>query len=212
MKVYDFEQGSEEWLQIRLGKPTASEFDKIITGTGSKSTQASDYINKLLAELLTKKPVNTFQKTEAMERGNELEQEAADYYEMLNNIDLVKIGFCVDDAEQYGCSPDRLVGEDGLLEIKCPLAHTHVKYLLSGKMDTGYIPQVQGQLMITGRAWCDFMSYHPDMPPLIVRVARDEEYILNLKGELSGLLSKLNERKSNLISKGFLDEANQAHS
>ncbi len=206
MKVYDFEQGSEEWLQIRLGKPTASEFDKIITGTGKASTQVNGYINKLLAEVIMGKPAESF-KSEAMERGSQLEQEAADYYEMLNDAVLHKVGFCTDDAGLFGCSPDRLVGDDGLLEIKCPLPHTHVSYLLSGKMDTGYKPQVQGQLMITGRAWCDFMSYHPDMPPLIVRVDRDEDYIESLKNELLDVIKQIQVGKNKLISEGVLDAA-----
>ena len=208
MKVYNYEQGSDDWFKVRLGIPTASEFDKILTGTGKSSTQVNAYINKLLAEVITGKPVNTFQKTEAMERGNELEQEAADYYSMLRDVDLQTIGFCTDDAGLYGCSPDRLVGDEGLLEIKCPLAHTHVEYLLSGKMDTGYIPQVQGQLLVTGRKWCDFMSYHPDMPPLIVRVERDEQYISDLQQELNSVAKKIADKKAELISKGFLDEAN----
>jgi len=208
MKTYDYEQGSDEWHKVRLGIPTASEFDKILTGTGKPSTQANAYINKLLAEVITGKPVSTFQKTDAMERGNELEQEAADYYSMLNDVELEKTGFCTDDAGLYGCSPDRLIGEEGLLEIKCPLAHTHVEYLLSGKMDTGYIPQVQGQLLVTGRKWCDFMSYHPDMPPMIVRIERNEQYISSLQQELIDVARKIADRKAALIDKGILDEAN----
>lgn len=208
MLTHEIEQGTPEWEQVRLGVFTASEFDKVLTGGGKPSTQVNAYINKLLAEIITGKPIASFQKTEAMERGNELEQEAADYYALLEDAPLSKVGFCTDDKSIYGCSPDRLVGDSGLLEIKCPLAHTHVENLLCGKMDIGYKPQVQGQLLVTGRAWCDFMSYHPDMPPLIVRIERDEEYITNLHNALVAAYYELNKRKAELISKGIIDEKN----
>jgi len=84
------------------------------------------------------------------------------------------------DNVEAGASPDGLIGEDGLLEIKCPLAHTHVGYLREGVLPPKYIPQVQGQLWVTGRQWCDFVSYHPELKIMIVRVERDDSYIFTL--------------------------------
>ncbi len=204
MKTFDVEQGSEEWFAARVGIPTASKFDKILTPTGKASTQADGYAAELLAEIITGKPVQTFEKTPWMERGNELEAEAALYYELQNDIEVKAVGFCTDDLGLYGCSPDRLVGEDGLLEIKCPAPHTHVQYLLSGKVDNGYMPQIQGQLLVTGRKWCDWMSYNPEMPALVIRVERNEEYIANLKKELEGFAAKLAANKQALKDKGYL--------
>lgn len=205
MLTYDVEQGSDEWFEARLGIPTASEFDKIITAGGKVSTQAEAYAARLLAEILTGKPVQTFEKTPWMERGAELEEEAAQYYELQNELDLVKVGFCTDDNKLYGCSPDRLVGEEGLLEIKCPAPHTHVQYLLNGTIDKGYWPQIQGQLLVTGRQWCDWMSYNPEMPAVIIRMQRDEEFIGALKAALVLFRSKLDVDRALLISRGYLN-------
>jgi putative phage-type endonuclease len=175
--THNVEQGTFEWLAVRLGIPTASDFDKIITSTGKASTQTTAYAHKLLAEILTGKPVETFEKTEWMERGVLLESSAVQFYEVKNDVETVKVGFVTDDKRTMGCSPDRLVGDDGLLEIKCPAPHTHVGYMLAGKVDRKYWPQLQGQLLVSGRKWVDWMSYHPEMQPVIVRVERDEEFI-----------------------------------
>lgn len=204
MIIHDVEQGSPEWLAARLGIPTASEVDKIITSTGGVSTQAAAYSARLLAEIITGKPVQTFEKTPYMDRGNELEQEAADYYSFQNDIDLIKVGFCTNDEKTFGCSPDRLIGDDGLLEIKCPAPHTHVQYLLKGEVDRGYYPQIQGQLLVTGRKWCDWLSYNPDMPSLIIRVERDTQYIMSMVAALNKFTKNLNEQKETLKQKGYI--------
>lgn len=205
MIQHDVEQGSEEWLQLRLAKPTASEFDKILSPGGKVSTQTQAYCNRLLAEMIIGKPVQTFEKTPWMERGNELEAEAVMFYEQLNDVETVKIGFCTDDENKYGASPDRLIGEDGLLEIKVPAPHTHVAYLLSGQIDKGYWPQIQGQLLVTGRKWCDWLSYHPEMTSIVIRVPRDETFIGTLRSELAKFDQMLSEGKQRLIDKGYLD-------
>lgn len=204
MKIIDVVQGTDEWIQARLAIPTASEFDKIITPTGKISTQAEAYMNKLLSEVITGKPALTFEKTPWMERGNELEAEAAQFYELQNDLDSVKVGFCMNDEGTIGASPDRLIGADGLLEIKCPAPQTHVGYLLSGKIDRGYWPQVQGQLYITGRKWCDWMSYNPEMPPVIIRVERDESFISLMNAALQDFVIKMNIAKQTLIEKGYI--------
>lgn len=190
MQIHNVEQGSDEWKQLRSGRPTASCFDKIVTASGADSTQAEAYENQLVAELLVGHPVEVFQGNAHTERGNELEQDAADFYSMSRNIDLENVGFVVNDMGA-GCSPDRLIGDDGLLEIKCPAAHTHVKYLLGQGVDKAYMPQLQGQMWVTGRKWVDIISYHPEMKPVIIRVQRDEAYINALQRGVSRVIANV---------------------
>jgi hypothetical protein len=204
MIIHDVEQGTPEWFAARLGIPTASEFSKIYTPTGKVSTQAKGYMNKLLAEIITGEPVQTFEKTPWMERGNELEQEAADFYEFLKDTEVSKIGFCTNDAREYGCSPDRLIGETGGLEIKVVAPHTMASYLLSSEIDMDYWPQVQGNMLVTGRDWWDWMAYCPKMPPLIIRVGRADEYIAGLTERLKTFNYDLFMAKDALRSKGYL--------
>lgn len=205
MIKYDVEQGSPEWLAARLGIPTASEFSKILTPTGKVSTQAKGYANKLLAEILTGAPVQTFEKTPWMERGNELEQEAADYYSLINGVELEKVGFCTNDARTYGCSPDRLIGEDGGLEIKVVAPHTMIEYLLTGKLDMDYYPQIQGCMLVTGRKWWDWIAYCPNMPELVIKVERNDEYISALDTSLKDFNTKLQIDRQILVNRGYLN-------
>jgi putative phage-type endonuclease len=179
MRVINLEQGSQEWLQSRLGKPTASNFGKLITPTGKPSTSAEGYINELIAQRITGE-LPEFYTNEAMARGNELEPAAKAMYEFMHGVEVVEVGLCLHDEFECGASPDGLVGDDGGIEIKCPLPHTHVSYLRAGDVPGKYVPQIQGCLWITGREWWDFMSYHPAMEDLIVRVYRDEAYIKKL--------------------------------
>jgi hypothetical protein len=179
MRVSNLEQGSPEWLQSRLGKPTASNFGKLITPTGKPSTSAEGYINELIAQRITGE-LPEFYTNEAMARGNELEPAAKAMYEFTTGFDVVEVGLCLHDELECGASPDGLVGDEGGIELKCPLPHTHVSYLRDGNMPEKYVPQTQGCLWITGREWWDFMSYHPAMEDLIVRVYRDEAYIKKL--------------------------------
>ena len=188
MRIITAEQRSPEWFAARLGVPSASQFGKIVTPTGKRSTQADGYINKLVAEILTGKS-DQQEPNEAMARGTELEPEARAYYELIGGT-VEEVGFCLHD-DGFGCSPDGLVGDTGLLEIKCPLAHTHVEYLREGVLPGLYVPQVQGQLLVTGREWCDFLSYHPDMKPLLIRVERDEKFIQTLHDALLEIVSEI---------------------
>jgi len=184
MRVLSCEQGSDEWLRARLGVPSASMFAKIVTTKGAWSTQADSYINQLIAEDLTGEPTPFYQ-NEHMARGTELEPEARSAYEFMHDVVVEQVGFCLHDTLRAGCSPDGLIGEKGGLEIKAPAAATHVSYLRDGKLPSKYYQQVMGCLWITGREWWDFMSYHPDMKPLIVRVERDEEYIAALEQHIA---------------------------
>jgi hypothetical protein len=190
MRLVECEQGSEEWLKARLGVPSASNFSKLITMKGTLSTQAKAYVDALVAETITGE--STYVKvTDAMQRGTELEPYAREryFYETGNSVE--EVGFCLHDDYQAGASPDGLIGEDGGLEIKCPLGGTMVSYLRVGRLPSKYWQQVQGCLHITGRKWWDFMAYHPDMKPLIVRVERDEAFIAALNALLIDVVKEI---------------------
>lgn len=180
MRIINCEQGSPEWLQARLGVPSASSYSKLITTTGKASAQAEAYINQLVAERITGEP-SFFQVTDPMQRGMDLEPEARVRYEMETGNLVEQVGFLMHDTLEAGASPDGLVGESGGLEIKCPMPATHIEYLRDGRLPSKYIQQVQGCLWISGRDWWDFMSYHPKMTPLIIRVYRDEVFIKALE-------------------------------
>lgn len=180
MRIISTEQGTPEWFAARLGVPSASMFSKLVTTKGTWSTQADSYINQLVAEQLTGEREEIYQ-SHHMIRGVELEPEARDLYCLMNDVEVQEVGFCLHDTLNAGCSPDGLVGEDGGLEIKCPAPATHVEYLRGGVLPSRYKQQVMGCLWVTQREWWDFVSYHPTMKPLIVRVERDEEYIAALE-------------------------------
>ena len=173
MITLDVEQCSDEWLAARAGIPTASCFDKIITSTGKKSTQAKTYMMKLIAEHFTKEKTSVEQ-NDWMLRGIELEEEARDYYKLITDRDVSEVGLIYkDDDKLVSCSPDGLTGDRGL-EIKCPAPHTHVSYLLDGKLPTSYVMQVQGSMWVSGLDKWDFLSYHPDFPHLLITVEKDD--------------------------------------
>lgn len=203
MIVHNVTQGSDEWMALRCTIPTASEFGKIITpAKGDLSSQATAYRHLLLACWLKGGPVDEFL-SYWMERGTEMEPEARDAYGLQTGNDVEQVGFITRDDGMVGCSPDGLVGEPGCVEFKCPAPHTHVGYLLKGTLPTQYKPQVQGQLLIAERDWCDFMSYHPDMPPVRIRVNRDEAYIGKLETAMDKFVTQLLEGREQLRQKGM---------
>jgi len=164
----------------------------VVTSAGKPSAQADKYINELIAQRLTGQLPELF-KSDAMERGNELEPQARAYYEFMTGNDVNEVGLILNDVGA-GCSPDGLIGDDGGLEIKCPLGTTHVGYLRAGKLPTTYVQQVQGCMYITGRKWWDFVSFHPDMESMIVRVERDEKFIKSLDEELKKMIDEINKQ------------------
>lgn len=186
MIVHNVEQGSEEWLALRAGIPTASEFTSILTPKRrSISSEMPKYAARLAAEIVLGYPLDhDLSRNEDVQRGIYLEDNAALSYEFETGETLTKVGFITDDEGRYGASPDRLVGEDGLLEIKCPRPEKHASYVLNGFGDA-YFVQVQGQLLVTGRQWCDRYSYCPGLRPYRERTERDEDCIKALKKALS---------------------------
>ena len=188
MIILDHEQGSDEWFAARLGRPSASMFNKLITSTGKPSTSASKYIDELVDERLNgvRAPVYV---NEHMERGTRLEPEAREYYEFLTDQKVTEYGFILDDSEEFGCSPDGLIKDndgifEGGLEVKCPA--NMVGYHRDNKsFVTKYKQQVMGCMMITGAKWWDLMAYSDKKPHhLIIRVERDDEYIEKLAAEI----------------------------
>jgi putative phage-type endonuclease len=177
-------QGSPEWLACRVGLPTASNFDKLVTTKGEQSKQRQKYLYTLAGERLIGKKEETYQNG-AMQRGIEMEVEARSFYEMNKNVDVVQVGICYPDKKKlYGASPDGLVGDDGILEVKCPILSTMVGYMIDGKLGVDYLQQVQGQMLVTGRKWVDLLAYYPGITPIIERIERDEPFIKALKAEL----------------------------
>lgn len=203
MKIHDVPQGSTAWLKLRLGIPTASSFDRIVTPGGKPSTSQDGYLRELLAEVIMGRPVEMIQ-TSWMERGTDLEAEAVRYYEFERDVETVPVGFITTDDGSYGASPDRLVGEKALLEIKCPKAETHVGYLLFDDVQKKYFPQLQGQLLVTGREYVDIVSYHPDMPTAVSRVTRDDKYIETLERELIAFTGRLQAKVDIVRERGWL--------
>jgi hypothetical protein len=180
---HDVAQYSEEHDRLRLGIPTSSNFHKIITPQGKPSKQWREYACVLIAERILHTKLE-FYNSPAMERGLIVEAEAADWYEFDRDVSAERVGFITDDMHTMGCSPDRLVGDDGLLEIKAPLPHTQVEYWISGEISERFRPQLQGQLYISQRSWVDILCWHDVLPKLVVRVEPDEKFIAVLDREL----------------------------
>lgn len=175
MQIIDCLQRSPEWWRIRRGLPTASSFDKLLTPARMKPSASQDsWICELVAERFASVwPNEGGYVSSSMQHGIDTEDTARRWYEFDNDVEVTQVGFCLSDCGRFGCSPDGLVGDDGLLELKCPDAHTHVQYLLSGDLPLEYKCQCHGSLAVTGRKWIDFMSFHEDFPPLVVRVEPD---------------------------------------
>lgn len=182
-------QGSAEWLEARLGVPTASRFSEILTPTGQKSKSAIGYMDELIFERVARKPDGDISHLHWLQHGTETEAAARAWYEW-NYTDVEQVGFVLTD-HGYGCSPDGLVGDDGLLEIKSTKGKTAIGYTRGGKLPSIYKPQVQGQMLVCKRDWCDFLVYHIDITPLVIRVERDEAYINTLHDALCEFVEKL---------------------
>lgn len=176
MKWANVAQGSPEWIEARLGIPTASCFDRILTPKKlAASASQRAYTCELLAERVLRMPV-VGAGSLWMERGSALEKEARAYYELTADVEAKPCGLALTDDGRAGASPDSTVGDDGLLELKCPAAHTHLYYLLFGLGDD-YRLQLQGQLWVAERAWVDFLSYCPGFPPVLIRTEREPEVL-----------------------------------
>ena len=192
MIILDCEQRDQAWFDAKAGIPSTSQFGEIITPGGAPSKQATKYLYTLAGERLIGKRSESYQNA-AMLRGSEMEAEARKFYEFVNkDVEVQQVGLCFADEQKRFCtSPDGLVGEDGLLEIKCPTLPVAVEYLLNGTLPNIYLPQCQGQLFVSGRKWVDFLSYYPGLKPLILRVPRDNVFISKLQRPLDDFCDEL---------------------
>jgi putative phage-type endonuclease len=195
MRIILHEQRSEGWFAARRGVPTASSFNRLITSAGKRSASADGYIDELIAEKITGES-KFFPTTAAMQHGIDTEPKARAYYEFMHEVDVLEIGLCLHDTIDAGASPDGLIGNDGLIEIKCPQAHTMVKYwrdnAKNSRIPIEYLPQVQGQLWITERDWCDVLCYHESIKPMLIRVFRDEDFIASLAEIVKNVVDVIN--------------------
>ena len=190
------EQRTPEWFAARLGKVTASRVKDILAKTKTGySTSRANYMFELICERLTGNHEDIFISA-PMQRGMDLEDAAKANY-MIENGEMVhNVGF-VDHPhiKNFGASPDGMVGDDGLIEIKCPNTATHISTLKSRKPKSEYITQMQVQMACTGRKWCDFVSYDDRLPDnlafVCIRIDRDDDYIAEIEREVSAFLKEL---------------------
>jgi hypothetical protein len=178
MIALEFEQGSPPWVENRLGIPTGSQADLLITPKTLKPSGSQvRYRNQLIAEWLLGHPLDSGDSGWTI-RGTDMEEEARKWYAFTRDVDVEEVGFILRDDRRFGGSPDGLVGDDGLWEGKCPAAHTHIGYLLDpDSLVMNYRGQVNSYMHLTDRAWCDLTSYCPGLPGVLVRVGRDTEYL-----------------------------------
>ncbi len=191
----DIIQGSDEWFAVRLGKVTASNMSCVLAKgrDGGKSKGRAGYMLRLAAERLTGCPQESYSNAN-MERGTETEDAARIHYEAIQGVTVEQVGFIELDGETVGISPDGLIGDDGMIEIKCPLTTTHIEYIMADKFPTTYKAQVQSQLWVAEREWCDFISFDPRMKSnkmFKVRVYRDPDYILDMSAKTKTFLEEL---------------------
>jgi len=202
----DLKQGTDEWRQARLGKVTASRISDVMAKTKSGwGASRGNYLAELVAERLTGTPTEGF-KSAAMEWGNANENDARDLYQFMKGMDVVNVGMIphptIADA---GASPDGLVGDEGLIEIKCPQTKTHIDTLLSESVPQRYVYQMQWQMACTSRKWCDFMSFDPRLPAemqmFLTRVPRDDGMIRDLEREIPLFLKEVSQTVEKLLAK-----------
>lgn len=185
MIILECEQLSEEWFQAKIGIPSAASFDKIVDNSGNPSKQQQKYMYQLAGEALTGTNEGTYTNS-IIQRGIELEPEARQLFEFINNVDVCQVGLCYEDQKRYSCSPDgllKLVLEG--LEIKCPLIKTHIEYMLNPKkLQSDYWQQCQGGLLVTGYEAWHLFSYYPGLKPVSLIIERDEAFLKKLSEEL----------------------------
>lgn len=178
---HEVQQASPEWFALKTGCLTASNFSKIITAKTMKpSTQADEYADRLICEMISGEFSQSFPPSYWMERGAAMEADAAAAYQFETGYDTKPGGFFQSDCGLYGASPDMRVFDGdkliGGVEIKCPAPWTHVTNLMRKHIDPEYIQQVQGQIYVMGVDFIDWYSYHPEMPSKRIRTVRDDEF------------------------------------
>jgi len=198
------EQGTEAWFNIRIGKVTASRVADVLAKTKTGySTTRDNYMAQLVCERLTGQKGESFTNA-AIQHGIETEAYARAAYEARYDVLVDEVGFVPHPTiEMSGASPDGLVGEDGLIEIKCPNTATHIETLLSESVPNKYYTQMQFQIACTGRKWCDFVSFDNRLPTelqmFVKRVPRDDMYIRLIEDEIVKFLAELDTKINQLM-------------
>lgn len=193
MIKYDIEQRSEAWYEAKCGRVTGTRFAALVAKEGTKTHR--DLVADIVTEIITGRMEETYTNA-IMEKGIETEPEARKEYESIFDIEVEQCGFVIPDEDNIfhdwiGCSPDGIINDKGLLEIKCPLMKTHLGYISAGKLPSEYRYQVQGQLFVTDFDYCDFMSYVEGMKPFIIRVKPDKELHKEFEQRLHDLIIKV---------------------
>lgn len=204
MRVIDVEQGTDEWRLARLGKVGASMVADVTarTKTGWGASRAN-VAARLVAERLTGTLTDGFT-NDAMRWGTEKEPEAREFYSFVHGVKVQEVGLVLHPhIDMTHASPDGLIGDHGLVEIKCPNTSTHIATLLSQPPAPQYIKQMQWQMACTGRQWVDWVSYDPRMPAemqmFVARVERDPVMISELERQVSEFLAEVDETVSRLV-------------
>ena len=200
MKIHNVAQGSQEWLDLRAGIPTASEFDCLVSPTGEvrKGGMPKTYVAKKLAEWWQGGPLleyNTFD----MEQGQILEESAKPNFTVETDLEIKNVGFITTDDGRVGCSPDGLIGDNSGVEIKCPKIETHVRYLLNGGLPKEYIHQVQGSMWVTGCQTWRFYSFRRRLPSLNLVIERDDAFQKAISEALEAFLASFDAGMNRLI-------------
>ena len=202
MKIHDVNQGSVEWLNLRAGIPTASEFDALLTPEFAirNGEMAKTYLSKKLSEWWQGAPLMEYN-TLDMELGQVLEESAKPSFTIETGIEIRNVGFVTTDDGTAGCSPDALIGDTSGIEIKCPRIETHVGYLLKDELPKAYAAQVHGSMFVTGRAEWHFYSYRRRLPSLHLLIERDDKIQEAIAEALAAFNEKLEAGKKILCEK-----------
>lgn len=196
MQIVECDQGSDAWFRARMGIPTASEFHTVMASGrgGGESKTRRTYLLKLAGEILTGEPMDHFGNHHT-ERGKEMEPDARNLYSFMKDCEPQLVGFIRNGPK--GCSPDSLIGNDGMLEIKTKLPHLQVDCLLSDRVPPEHKAQCQGALWVAEREWIDFVSYWPGLPLFVTREHRDEEYI----AKLAAAIDEFNDELAHMVER-----------
>ena len=192
MIISDHEQNTPEWHAARVGLPTASNANLLITSTGARSKSLEGYASKLAADTFAGKDIDAWEGNRFTERGHEIEAEARNWLAFDRDLDIAQVGFCTDNLSRFGASPDGVIHSDnGLVEIKC-LPKGHVKSILywheKKKPPPEYLQQIHMQMFVTDSDYCLLCYYHPELPKVVIRVDRESKFDIELDTQLSACI------------------------
>jgi hypothetical protein len=189
IEIFDCPQKSPEWYRVRMGLPTASMFGTVMAKGAGKTRDS--YMRKLAGEILSDVPMESYSNDD-MERGIAQEPELRARYAFMHDEEITEVGFIKNGNK--GCSPDGLIGADGMVQFKSAAPHVMIEILLDGGVPAKHLPQCQGELWIAEREWTDLViGSAPKMPLFVQRIYRDERYIQKITGEVADFNIELRE-------------------